>query len=50
MDEILAVGEKARCDQFGRGLDQMVLVQKQGELRWYSGVFLLREGIGRRES
>ena len=42
LDDIFAVGEKARCDQFGRGLDQMVPVKNLGELRRYSGCFYER--------
>lgn len=29
---IFTVGEKARCGQFGRGLDRVVLVKNLGEL------------------
>ena len=43
VDDIFAVGEKARCDQFGRDLDQMVPVKNLGELRWYSGCFYERD-------
>ena len=39
VDGIFAVGEKARCDLFGRDLDQMVPVQNLGEMRWISGCF-----------
>ena len=39
VDGIFAVGEKTRCDQFGRYLNQMVPVKNLGELRWYSGCF-----------
>ena len=31
VDDIFAMREKARCDQFGRDLDQMVLVKRLRE-------------------
>ena len=37
VDDIFAVGERARCDQFRRDLNQTVPVTNLGELRWYSG-------------
>ena len=40
--DIFAVGKKARGDQFGSVLDQMVPVRNLGELRWYSGCFYER--------
>ena len=43
VDGIFAVGEKDRCDQFGRDLDQMIPVKNLGELRWYSGCFYERD-------
>ena len=43
VDDIFAVGEKARCDQFGRDLDRMVPVKNVGELRWYSWCFYERD-------
>ena len=43
VDDIFTVGEKARCDQFGKELDQMVPVKNLGELRWYSGCFYERD-------
>ena len=43
VDDILAVGEKARYDQFERDLDRMVPVKNLGELRWYSGCFYERD-------
>ena len=39
VDDVFAVREKARCDQFSRDLDQMVLVKNLRESRWYSGCF-----------
>ena len=42
VDDIFAVGEKTRCDQCGRDLNQMVPVKNLGELRWYSGCFYER--------
>lgn len=47
VDDIFAVGDKERCDQFGRDLNQMVLFQNLGGLRWYSGCSI--KGIGRSE-
>ena len=41
--DIFAVGEKTRCDQFGRDLNQMVPVKNLGELRWCSGCFYERD-------
>ena len=43
VDDIFAVGEKERCDQFGRDLNQLVPVKNLGELRWYSGCFYERD-------
>ena len=43
MDDIFAVGEKARCDEFGRNLSKMVPVKILGQLRWYSGNFYERD-------
>ena len=37
VDDIFAVGERAGCYQFGKNLEQIVLVKNLGELRWYSG-------------
>ena len=45
VDDIFAEGEKARCDQFGRDLNQMVPVKNLGEFSLVLGVFL-REGLG----
>ena len=42
VDDIFAVGEKTRCDRFGRDWNQMVPVKNFGELRWYSGCFYER--------
>ena len=39
VDGIFAIGEKTRCDQFGKDLNQVVSVKNLGELRWYSGCF-----------
>ena len=38
-----AVGEKARCDEFGKNLKGMVPVKHPGVLRWYSGSFYERD-------
>ena len=43
VDDIFAVGERARCDQFDKDLHQMVPVKNLGELRWYSGCFYERD-------
>lgn len=43
VDDIFAVGEKERCDKFGRDLNEMVPVKNLGELRWYSGCFYERD-------
>lgn len=43
VDDIFAVGEKQRCDQFGRDLNEMVPVKNLGELRWYSACFYERD-------
>ena len=43
VDDIVAVGGKARCDQFGRDLGQIVPVTNLGELRWHSGCFYERD-------
>ena len=45
VDDIFAEGEKARCEQFGRDLNQMVPVKNLGEFSLVLGVFL-REGLG----
>ena len=42
VDDIFAVGERARCAQLGKDSDQMVSVKNLGELRVFR-VFL-REG------
>ena len=47
VDGILAVGEKATCDQFGRDVDEMVPVKNLGECVGTRGVFT--GGIERRE-
>lgn len=43
VDGIFAAGDKARRDQFGRGLDQIVPVKHPGVLRSYSGCFHERD-------
>ena len=47
VDDIFAVGEKERCDQFGEDLNRMVPVKNLGELKWYSGCFYARDKRGR---
>ena len=36
VDDISAVGRKARCDQFCEGLNRLVPINNLGELRWYA--------------
>ena len=43
VDDILAVWEKARCDEHGRYLNKIVPVKNLGELSWYSGCFYERD-------
>ena len=43
VDDIFAVGEKTRCDQFVRDMNKMVPVKNLGELGWYSGCFYERD-------
>lgn len=37
VDDIFAVGETGRCDQFGRDLNRIVRAKNLGKLRQYSG-------------
>ena len=37
VDDIFAVGRKARCDQFCEDLNRLVPINNLGELRWYAG-------------
>ena len=43
VDDIFAAGQKERCDQFGRDLNEMVPVKNLGELKWYSACFYERD-------
>ena len=43
VDDIFAVGEEGKCDEFGRKLNTMVPVKNLGELRWYSGLYYERD-------
>lgn len=43
VDDIFAVGEKERCEQFGKDLNQLVPVKSLGELKWYSGCYYERD-------
>ena len=43
VDDIFAVGEKERCDQFGEDLNKSVPVKNLGELKWYSGCYYERD-------
>ena len=36
-DDIIAVGLKARCDQFCEDLNRLVPINNLGDLRWYAG-------------
>ena len=40
IDDIFAVGENIRCDEFVGNLNRMIPVKNLGELPWYSGRFL----------
>ena len=42
VDDMFRVGQKARCDQFGEDLNDMVQVKNLCELRWYCGWFYER--------
>ena len=37
VDDIFAVGRRARCDQFCEDLNRLVPINNLGELRWYAG-------------
>lgn len=37
VDDFSAIGEKTKCDQFGRVLNQDVPISNLGELRWFTG-------------
>ena len=37
VDDIFAVGRKARCDQFCEDLNRLFPINNLGELRWYAG-------------
>ena len=37
VDDIFAVGRKARCDQFCEGLKRLVPINNLDELKWYAG-------------
>ena len=43
MDDIYAVGLKARCDQFCEDLNRHVPIKNLGELRWYAGCRFSRD-------
>ena len=43
VDDIFAIGEETRYDQFGRDVNQIIPFKKLGELRWYSGCFYERD-------
>ena len=44
LDDMFAVGEKERCDQFGTELNPIVPVKNLGDLRCYSGCLYERDG------
>ena len=48
VDDIFAVGNKERCDQFGEDRNQSVPVKNLGELKWYSGCYYERDRKGGR--
>ena len=43
VDDIFAVGRKARCDQFCEDLNRLVPINNLGELRWYAGCRFSRD-------
>ena len=43
VDDIFAVGLKARCDQFCEDLNRLVPINNLGELRWYAGCRFSRD-------
>ena len=43
VDDILAVGLNARCDQFCEYLNRLVPINNLGELRWYAGCRFSRD-------
>lgn len=43
VDDIFAVGEKEKCDQFGEDMNRLVPTKNLGELKWYSGCFYERD-------
>ena len=47
VDDIFAVGLKARCDQFCEDLNRLVPINNLGRLRWYAGCRF--RGIGMQE-
>ena len=44
VDDIFAVGRKARCDQFCEDLNRLVPINNLCELRWYAGCRYFRDG------
>ena len=43
VDDIFAVGLKARCDQFCEDLNRLVPINNLGRLRWYAGCRFSRD-------
>ena len=43
VDDIFAVGEKSRCDQFCDDLNRLVPINNLGELKWYAGCRFMRD-------
>ena len=43
VDDLFAVGLKARCGQFCEDLNRIVPINNLGELRWYAGCRFLRD-------
>lgn len=39
VDDFFCFGEKKRCEEFGRQLNEFVPVKSLRELKWYSGCF-----------
>ena len=43
VDDIFAVGRKARCDQFCEDLNHLVPINSLGEVRWYAGTLTISQ-------
>ena len=45
VDDIFSVGNKARCEQFGRDLNQHFPVKFLGDLEMYAGIRFTRDSV-----